>query len=183
VAQWRGGNGVTAAAGACILRAEEGTRPMSESPAGEHGLLQSYLERPGGEPPRAAAAAYHAALDAVAAGSPGIASAVVRELADQRHNLKLIASENFSSLAVQLAHGNLLTDKYAEGYPGHRFYAGCDNVDAIELEAADLARKLFGADHVYVQPHSGADANLVAFFSILAKTRSEERRVGKEGRC
>src|SRR5260370_10495287 len=143
---------------------------MSESPAGAHGLLQSYLDQIdglSGERPRAAPTAYYAALDAVAAASPGIASAVVRELADQRHNLKLIASENFSSLAVQLAHGNLLTDKYAEGYPGHRFYAGCDNVDAIESEAAALACELFGADHAYVQPHSGADANLVAFLSVL----------------
>ncbi len=141
---------------------------MSERPAGAHGLLQSYLDRLSGERPQAAPTAYYAALDAVAAGSPGIASAIVRELADQRHNLKLIASENFSSLAVQLAHGNLLTDKYAEGYPGHRFYAGCDNVDAIESEAAALACELFGADHAYVQPHSGADANLVAFLSILS---------------
>jgi glycine hydroxymethyltransferase len=155
---------------------------MSESPAGAHGLLQRYLDglagerregcddgERGGRPlAAAAAAAYYGALDAVAAGSPGIASAIVRELADQRHNLKLIASENFSSLAVQLAHGNLLTDKYAEGYPGHRFYAGCDNVDAIESEAAALARELFGAEHAYVQPHSGADANLVAFLSVLS---------------
>jgi glycine hydroxymethyltransferase len=143
---------------------------MSETPAGAHGLLQSYLDEIGrlsGERPQAAPTAYYAALDAVAAVSPGIASAIVRELADQRHNLKLIASENFSSLAVQLAHGNLLTDKYAEGYPGHRFYAGCDNVDAIESEAAALACELFGADHAYVQPHSGADANLVAFLSVL----------------
>jgi glycine hydroxymethyltransferase len=141
---------------------------MSENPAGAHGLLQSYLDRLDGKRPHAAATAYYAALDAVAAGSPGIAGAVVRELADQRHNLKLIASENFSSLAVQLAQGNLLTDKYAEGYPGHRFYSGCDNVDAIESEAAALACELFGADHAYVQPHSGADANLVAFLGILS---------------
>ncbi|HVR11569.1 MAG TPA: glycine hydroxymethyltransferase [Thermoanaerobaculia bacterium] len=144
---------------------------MSETPAGTAGLLQSYLDDVGrrpGERPQAAPTAYYAALDAVAAVSPGIAGAIVRELADQRHNLKLIASENFCSLAVQLAHGNLLTDKYAEGYPGHRFYAGCDNVDAIESEAAALARELFGADHAYVQPHSGADANLVAFLSILS---------------
>jgi glycine hydroxymethyltransferase len=137
--------------------------------AGAPGLLPSYLDRlGGGERPDAGATAYYASLDAVAAGSPGIASAIVRELADQRHNLKLIASENFSSLAVQLAHGNLLTDKYAEGHPGHRFYAGCDNVDAIESEAAELACELFGAEHAYVQPHSGADANLVAFLSVLS---------------
>src|SRR6185503_10765380 len=73
-----------------------------------------------------------------------------------------------SSLATQLAHGNLFTDKYAEGYAGHRFYAGCDNVDVVEAEAARLARDLFGADHAYVQPHSGADANLVAFLAVLS---------------
>jgi glycine hydroxymethyltransferase len=99
--------------------------------------------------------------------SPLVADRIIRELNDQRSNLKLIASENYSSLATQLAQGNLFTDKYAEGYAGHRFYAGCDNVDAIEEEAARLACELFGADHAYVQPHSGADANLVAFLSIL----------------
>ncbi len=73
-------------------------------------------------------------------------------------------------MAVQLAQGNLLTDKYAEGFAGHRFYAGCDNVDEIERTAADLAGQVFGADHAYVQPHSGADANLVAFLAVLAAT-------------
>ena len=91
------------------------------------------------------------------------------ELADQRSSLKMIASENYSSLAVQLAQGNLFTDKYAEGIPDHRFYAGCDNVDAVESLAAELACDLFGADHAYMQPHSGADANLVAYWAILEK--------------
>jgi glycine hydroxymethyltransferase len=91
----------------------------------------------------------------------------VKELRDQRSNLKLIASENYSSLATQIAHGTLLTDKYAEGFPFHRFYAGCDNVDAVESEASRLACKLFDADHAFVQPHSGADANLVAFAAVL----------------
>lgn len=96
-----------------------------------------------------------------------IAKAIVNELKDQRSNLKLIASENFSSLSVQAAMANLLTDKYAEGFPFHRFYAGCDNVDVIENIACEEAKKLFDAEHAYVQPHSGADANLVAFWSIL----------------
>lgn len=96
-----------------------------------------------------------------------IAKAIVKELKDQRSNLKLIASENFSSLSTQAAMGNLLTDKYAEGFPFHRFYAGCDNVDEIENIAYEEAKKLFDAEHAYVQPHSGADANLVAFWSIL----------------
>jgi glycine hydroxymethyltransferase len=134
------------------------------------GLLRRYLA--GTDPTRldTGAVGFYAALDTVAAVSPEVASSVLRELADERANIKLIASENFSSLAVQLAHGNLLTDKYAEGYPGHRFYAGCDNVDTIEAGAVGLARELFGAAHAYVQPHSGADANLVAFLAILATT-------------
>ena len=115
---------------------------------------------------------FYAMLDAVRAVDPGIAASTVQELLDQRSHLKLIASENFSSLATQAAQGSLLTDKYAEGYPGHRFYAGCDNVDTIEATAAKLATDLFGAEHAYVQPHSGADANLVAFLAILA-TRVE----------
>ncbi|HTK11546.1 MAG TPA: glycine hydroxymethyltransferase [Ktedonobacteraceae bacterium] len=131
-------------------------------------LLTRYLETLNGAPIHAAAAAYYASLDQTASVSPSIAAAIIHELRDQRQNLKLIASENYSSLATQLTTGNLLTDKYAEGYANHRFYAGCDNVDAIESEASELARTLFGADYAYVQPHSGADANLVAFLSILS---------------
>jgi glycine hydroxymethyltransferase len=129
--------------------------------------LTRYLQRLNGAAPHPGAAAYYAALDQVAAVSPSVAGAIVAELQAQRTNLKLIASENYSSLATQLAMGNLLTDKYAEGVPGHRFYAGCDNVDAVEAEAARLACELFGAEHAYVQPHSGADANLVAYLAIL----------------
>ncbi|GCE13257.1 glycine hydroxymethyltransferase [Tengunoibacter tsumagoiensis] len=130
-------------------------------------LLIRYLNSLNGAAPNSAAAAFYASLDQVSSVSPTIARAIVQELDDQRSYLKLIASENYSSLASQLATGNLLTDKYAEGYANHRFYAGCDNVDTIESEAAQLACELFGADHAYVQPHSGADANLVAFLSIL----------------
>ena len=113
--------------------------------------------------------AYLASLEQIAGVAPEVSAAVVAELADQRSSLKMIASENYSSLAVQLAQGNLFTDKYAEGIPNHRFYAGCDNVDAVESLAADLACELFGADHAYMQPHSGADANLVAYWAILEK--------------
>lgn len=130
--------------------------------------LARYLERHQGQALHSGAVAFYAALDQVAAVSPTVAQATLQELRDQRQNLKLIASENYSSLATQMAHANLFTDKYAEGYPQHRFYAGCDNVDTIESEAVRLACELFGADHAYVQPHSGADANLVAFLSILA---------------
>lgn len=111
--------------------------------------------------------AYLAALERVAQESPSTALSILQELGDQRSNVKLIASENYCSTAVQFAMGNFLTDKYAEGAPGKRFYAGCDNVDAIEDHARESAKKLFGVDHAYVQPHSGADANLVAFLAVL----------------
>lgn len=130
-------------------------------------FLQNYFAKvPEGQ--RASAViAYLAALDHLQGEAPLIAQAIIQELHDQRSHLKLIASENFSSLAVQLSMGNLLTDKYAEGFPHHRFYAGCENVDKIEEAAAAGAKRLFGADHAYVQPHSGADANMVAFWAIL----------------
>jgi glycine hydroxymethyltransferase len=117
--------------------------------------------------------AYLANLSLVAAVAPPVAAAVVQELADQRSNLKLIASENYCSLSVQLAMGNLLTDKYAEGFPDHRFYAGCANIDTIESCAVGQAKTLFGAKHAYVQPHSGADANLIAYWAILSTRVSE----------
>lgn len=111
--------------------------------------------------------AYLSGLSEIARTAPTVARFIVQELADQRSNLKLIASENYCSPATQLAMGNWLTDKYAEGYPGHRFYAGCDNVDAIEAYACEQACKLFGCRHAYVQPHSGADADLIAYWAIL----------------
>lgn len=98
---------------------------------------------------------------------PEIGNRIRKELEDQRNSLKMIASENYTSYAVQLSMGNWLTDKYCEGFPGHRFYAGCENVDFIESQAIETAKKLFNVDHAYVQPHSGADANLVAYWSIL----------------
>ncbi|MEO8621578.1 MAG: glycine hydroxymethyltransferase, partial [bacterium] len=133
-------------------------------------LVEAYLKSSGktiGELPLGMMA-YLANLDLVARGAPEIARAIVQELSHQRSAVKLIASENYSSLAVQSAMANLLTDKYAEGVPGKRFYAGCESVDDIESYAADRACELFGAEHAYVQPHSGADANLVAFWAILS---------------
>jgi glycine hydroxymethyltransferase len=115
-----------------------------------------------------ASAAYRNALDVIGAVEPGIAGAIRSELADQRASLKLIASENYASPAVLLTMGTWLSDKYAEGTIGHRFYAGCQNIDTVEQLAADHAKELFGAPHAYVQPHSGIDANLVAFWAILA---------------
>ncbi|MGH3730439.1 MAG: aminotransferase class I/II-fold pyridoxal phosphate-dependent enzyme, partial [Micromonosporaceae bacterium] len=113
--------------------------------------------------------AYRSALDVVRQVEPRIADAIGAELADQRESLKLIASENYASPAVLLAMGNWLSDKYAEGTIGRRFYAGCRNVDTVESIAAEHARELFGAPHAYVQPHSGIDANLVAFWAVLAQ--------------
>ncbi len=147
-------------------------RPAASERVAPGNLLRAYLERAGAAGVDPSTAAFYASVDAVAATDPRIADSILRELDDQRSNVKLIASENYCSLAVQAAHANLLTDKYAEGHPGHRFYAGCDNVDVIEARAAEAARELFGAEHAYVQPHSGADANLVAFLAILA-TRVE----------
>ncbi len=132
-----------------------------------HSLLSSYLGRHDLASVAPGFLAYLANLDCVNRVSPEAARAIVAELADQRSNIKLIASENYSSIAVQSAMANLLTDKYAEGIPHHRFYAGCGNVDTIEDLACQRACDLFGAAHAYAQPHSGADANLVAFWAIL----------------
>jgi glycine hydroxymethyltransferase len=111
--------------------------------------------------------AFRSALGVIRAVEPRVADAIAAELADQRESLKLIASENYASPAVLLAMGNWFSDKYAEGTIGRRFYAGCKNVDTIEALAAEHAKTLFGAPHAYVQPHSGIDANLVAFWAIL----------------
>jgi glycine hydroxymethyltransferase len=124
--------------------------------------------------------AYLCNLQEVARVSPEIAFSIVRELENQRKRIKLIASENYCSLPVQLAMGNLLTDKYAEGMPGHRFYAGNENVDAVEALAAEEARKLFGAEYANVQPHCGADANVLAYWAILS-TRIEGPALKKYG--
>lgn len=132
-----------------------------------HSLFASYLKGRDPATIEPGFLAYLANLDCVNRVSPETARAIVAELADQRSNIKLIASENFSSIASQAAMANLLTDKYAEGIPHHRFYAGCGNVDAVEDLARRRARELFGAAHAYAQPHSGADANMVAFWAIL----------------
>ena len=144
--------------------------------------LKKYFNKFPEEKRSTAAIAYLASIDAVHHEFPGIGKAIVQELKDQRSHLKLIASENFSSLPVQLAMGNLLTDKYSEGYPFHRFYAGCENVDIIEAAAVDELKKIFNCDHAYVQPHSGADANMVAFWSILVYRvqNKEVERLGKK---
>jgi glycine hydroxymethyltransferase len=124
--------------------------------------------------------AYLCNLRETAVTAPEIACSIVRELENQRKRVKLIASENYCSMAVQLAMGNLLTDKYAEGMPAHRFYAGNENVDAVESLAVEEARKVFGAEYANVQPHCGADANMLAYWAILA-TRVEGPALEKYG--
>ena len=98
---------------------------------------------------------------------PAIASAIAGELARQQSHIELIASENFTYPAVLEAQGSVLTNKYAEGYPGKRWYGGCEQVDKIEQLAIDRAKQLFGAEHANVQPHSGAQANTAVYASVL----------------
>ena len=98
---------------------------------------------------------------------PEIFQAMAGELTRQRDHLELIASENFVSPAVMAAMGSHLTNKYAEGYPGHRYYGGCEYVDVVEDLARDRAKVLFGAEHANVQPHSGAQANTAVYFALL----------------
>ncbi len=103
----------------------------------------------------------------VAQSDPEVAAGMSRELHRQRRNIELIASENIVSPAVMAAMGSVLTNKYAEGYPGHRYYGGCQFVDEVEQMAIDRACKLFGAKYANVQPHSGAQANLAVYFALL----------------
>jgi glycine hydroxymethyltransferase len=131
--------------------------------------LNFYLKNTPQEKQNKAVIAYLANFDHLEEFSPEIAEPLLNELKTQRSHIKLIASENYSSLSVQLAMANLLTDKYAEGYPDHRFYAGCENVDTIEALAEERAKTLFNAEAAYVQPHSGADANLVALWAIITE--------------
>lgn len=98
---------------------------------------------------------------------PEVAHAMAQEEERQRHKIELIASENFVSRAVMAAQGSVLTNKYAEGYPAHRYYGGCEYVDIVEDLARERVKKLFGADHANVQPHSGAQANTAVYFAVL----------------
>jgi glycine hydroxymethyltransferase len=98
---------------------------------------------------------------------PQVAAAIRLETERQEYNLELIASENFVSEAVLEAQGSIMTNKYAEGYPGKRYYGGCHQVDVVENLAIERAKELFGADHVNVQPHSGSQANMAVYFSVL----------------
>ena len=103
----------------------------------------------------------------VKSADPQLGEAMEKELFRQRRNLELIASENIVSPAVMAAMGSVLTNKYAEGYPGKRYYGGCEYVDVVENIAIERAKELFGAEHVNVQPHSGAQANTAVYFALL----------------
>ena len=98
---------------------------------------------------------------------PEVAAAMTDEWNRQNDNLELIASENIASKAVMSAMGSHLTNKYAEGYPGKRYYGGCQYVDVVEDLARDRAKELFGAEYANVQPHSGAQANMAVFFAVM----------------
>ena len=104
----------------------------------------------------------------IAKADPEVAKAIAEEGTRQFENIELIASENFTSRAVMEAQGSCLTNKYAEGYPGKRWYGGCEHVDVVEQLAIDRAKALFGAEHANVQPHSGSGANMAVYFSVLA---------------
>ncbi len=106
-------------------------------------------------------------VDVLAAADPDIAAALGREATRQRDTLEMIASENYTSPAVLAAMGSILTNKYAEGYPGKRYYGGCEHVDEVETLAIDRAKALFAAEHANVQPHSGAQANLAAYYALM----------------
>jgi len=106
-------------------------------------------------------------LDALHATDPEVYAAIDAEEERQRHKLLLIASENFASPAVLAAQGSLMTNKYAEGYPGKRYYGGCQHVDTVEDLAIQRCKQIFGAEHVNVQPHSGSQANMAAYLSVL----------------
>ncbi|MDF2928520.1 serine hydroxymethyltransferase [Anaerospora sp.] len=106
-------------------------------------------------------------MSIIAAFDPEVAQAIALEKGRQQNKLELIASENFVSKAVMEAQGSVLTNKYAEGYPGNRYYGGCEYVDIVERLAIERAKTIFGADHANVQPHSGAQANTAVYFALL----------------
>jgi len=106
-------------------------------------------------------------LTSIKLADPEVYEGLEKELSRQRNNIELIASENFVSENVMIAVGSMLTNKYAEGYPEHRYYGGCQYVDIVETLAIERAKKLFGAEHANVQPHSGANANFAVYFAVL----------------
>ena len=106
-------------------------------------------------------------MDYLASVDPELGNAIKAEYGRQRRNIELIASENFVSPAVLAAAGTVLTNKYAEGLPGKRYYGGCECVDEVETLAIERLKELFGAEHANVQPHSGASANMAVYFALV----------------
>src|SRR6187401_159653 len=106
-------------------------------------------------------------MDLLQQADPEVFAAIAGERKRQQFGLEMIASENYTSAAVLAAQGSVLTNKYAEGYPGHRYYGGCEYVDVAEELARQRAKELFGADFANVQPHSGAQANAAAYMALL----------------
>src|SRR5439155_12318773 len=106
-------------------------------------------------------------MSSLAQQDPEVYRAIKLEEGRQKDKIELIASENYVSPAVLEAAGSVLTNKYAEGYPGHRYYGGCEYVDIVEDLARERAKELFGAEHANVQPHAGAQANMAAYFALL----------------
>ena len=121
---------------------------------------------------------YAADWDALKATDPEVAGAIANELDRERTTLRLIASENYASPAVLAAVGSTMNNKYAEGYPGRRYYGGCEFVDVTEQLAIDRAKQLFGADHANVQPHAGAQANMAVFGAFLEPGNANEKVLG-----
>jgi len=118
--------------------------------------------------PQAPAVPDHVLDRSLADTDPEVADAITAELIRQQTTLEMIASENFAPVAVMQAQGSVLTNKYAEGYPGRRYYGGCEHVDVIEQLAIDRLKALFGAEYANVQPHSGAQANAAAMSALLS---------------
>jgi len=130
-------------------------------------MNQSTSEEPGSRGAAAGRSVDRAAQEAIAAVDPQLAEALADEARRQSDTIELIASENYVSAAVRAAHASVLTNKYAEGYPGHRYYGGCRYVDVVEDLARERAVSLFGAEHANVQPHSGSQANAAAYMALL----------------
>jgi glycine hydroxymethyltransferase len=133
-------------------------------------IVDTFVDTPfdsGGRHERRVGKMENGTLSQVAQVDPAIADAINAERQRQQENIELIASENFTSLAVMEAQGSVLTNKYAEGYPGKRWYGGCENVDIVEELAIERAKELFGADFANVQPHSGSGANMAVYFAML----------------
>ena len=132
-------------------------------------IVDAFVETPfeGGRHERRVGKMENGTLSQIAQIDPAIADAINAERQRQQENIELIASENFTTLAVMEAQGSVLTNKYAEGYPGKRWYGGCENVDVVEELAIERAKQLFGAEYANVQPHSGSGANMAVYFAML----------------